>query len=81
MVSRLDDIDFSSGVTDAAWKIAVSVRSTNGKALSVVENYRFTSSWVGETACNQTAHALMPAIQNVVGKIIRDPKFPELLRP
>jgi hypothetical protein len=81
LTGRLDEIDFSSGVTDAAWRIAVSVRSSNGKTLSVVENYRFTSRWYGETACNQTAHALMPAIQNVVGKIVRDPAFPALVRP
>jgi hypothetical protein len=81
LTGRLDDIDFSSGMTDAAWKIALSIRSSNGKTLSVVENYRFKSSFVGETACNQTAHALMPAVQNVVGKLVRDPAFAELIRP
>jgi hypothetical protein len=34
----------------------------------------------GETACNQTAQALMPAVQNLVGKVVRDPAFVELVR-
>ena len=76
---RLDAIDFSSGI-GAAWNIALTVTSSNGQSLSVSEDYKYTSSYYGETACNQTAHALMPAVQNVVGKVVRHPNFPALLR-
>jgi hypothetical protein len=75
----LDAIDFSSGV-GATWNIALTVTSSNGQSLSVSEEYKYTSSYYGETACNQTAQALMPAIQNVVGKVVRHPNFPALLR-
>lgn len=82
LTGRLDDIDFSSGLTDAAWKLALSIRSSNGKALSVSENYPFTSNYFGEIACNQkTAGALRPAVQNLVGKLVRDPAFADLLTP
>lgn len=80
LTGTLDDIDFSSGLTDAAWRLGLTVRSSNGKTLTVTETYRFTSSWVGETACNQTAQALMPAVQNLVGKVVRDVGFVDLLR-
>jgi hypothetical protein len=76
---RLDGIDFSSGV-GATWNIALTVTSSNGQSLSVSEEYGYTSSYYGETACNQTAQALMPAVQNVVGKVVRHPNFPALLR-
>jgi hypothetical protein len=80
LVGRLDEIDFSSGMTDAAWKIALTITSSNGKSLSVREDYTFKGSYLGETACNQTAQALMPAVQNVVGKMVRHPDFVTLLR-
>lgn len=77
---RLDDIDFSSGMTDAGWKIALTLISSNGRRLAVREDYSFKGSYVGETSCNQTAHALMPAVQNLVNKVVRHPEFPSLLR-
>jgi hypothetical protein len=79
ITGRLDAIDFSSGI-GATWNIALTVTSSNGQSLSVLEEYRYTSSYYGETACNQTAQAFMPAVQNVVGKVIRHPNFPALLR-
>lgn len=47
--------------------------------MSVSENYAYTSSFYGETACNQTAQAFMPAVQNLVGKIVRSPEFVALI--
>ena len=49
--------------------------STNGKSMLVSESYPFTTSFVGETACNQTAQAFMPAVQNLVGKVVRSSEF------
>jgi len=81
LTGRLESIDFSSGLTDAAWNIALTLTSSNGKSLAVAERYEYKSSWYGETACNQTAHALMPAVQNLVGKTVRHPDFRLLLQP
>lgn len=84
LTGRLDSIDFSSGTfptaAGAAWMIRLAVASSNGRTLSVSEDYKFASSYLGDVACNQTAHALMPAVQNLVGKVVRDPGFAELLR-
>src|SRR5687768_10822857 len=57
LTGRLDAIDFSS--MEGAWTLGLTVTSSNGRTMSVTEAYRFTSSYYGETACNQTAHALM----------------------
>jgi hypothetical protein len=73
-------LDFSSGLTDAAWKIGLTLVSSNGRSLAVAEEYKFASSWYGETGCNQTAHALMPAVQNVIRKIVQHPDFAGLIR-
>jgi hypothetical protein len=59
---------------------ALTITSSNGATVSVREDYAFKGNFVGEIACNQTAHALMPAVQNVVGKVVRHPEFPALLK-
>jgi hypothetical protein len=73
LTANLDAIDFSS--TSGSWNLAMTVKSSNGKSMVVTEAYSYTSSWYGETACNQTAQALMPAVQNLVGKIVRSNEF------
>ena len=73
LTGNLDSIDFSSASGD--WNLALTVKSSNGKSLSVNESYAFTSSFNGETACNQTAQAFMPAVQNLVGKVVRSQEF------
>lgn len=77
LTGNLDAIDFSSA--DGNWSLALTVKSTNGRSMSATESYSFTTSFIGETACNQTAHALMPAVQNLVGNIVRSPQFALLL--
>jgi len=76
------DLDFSSmeAVTAGLWFISVTVTSSNGKSLSASERYGFESGFFAETACKQTAEAFMPAVQNLVGKIVRSPEFETLLR-
>ena len=79
---HLQRIDFTSGVyfSDAAWDIALTVKSSNGKSLVATEHYAFKASYGGDAGCQNTAQALMPAIQNVVLKAVRDPAFPALLK-
>ena len=77
ITGNLDSIDFSSG--SGAWTLGLTVKSSNGKSMRVSEQYAFTTSFNGEPACNQTAQALMPAVQNLVGKIVRAPEFASLM--
>jgi hypothetical protein len=67
---RLEEIDFASGLywADAGWKIALTLASSNGHQLAIREEYAFKGSYGGETGCQQTAQALMPAVQNLVNK-------------
>jgi hypothetical protein len=77
LTGNLDNIDFSSN--SGTWNLAATIKSTNGKVVTVSENYSYTTSFYGETACNQTAQALMPAVQDLISKIIRHPDFPTLV--
>jgi len=77
LTGTLNEIDFSSATGE--WNLALTIKSSNGQSMLVTENYSFSSSYYGETACNQTAQALMPAVQNLVGKIVRSDRFISLI--
>ncbi|WMY10916.1 hypothetical protein [Paraburkholderia phenoliruptrix] len=77
LTGALNNADFSSN--SGVWNLDLSVKSSNGRSLSVTEAYPFTSSFYGETACNQTAQALMPAVQDLIGKAVTNPGFPALV--
>ncbi|OLO10358.1 hypothetical protein BTW10_15040 [Chromohalobacter japonicus] len=76
LTGKLENIDFSSA--GGTWSLALTVDSSNGESMSVSETYDYTTSFYGETACNQTAQALVPAVQNLVGKVVRSPEFTKL---
>jgi hypothetical protein len=78
LTGNLDAIDFSSN--SGTWNLALTVNSSNGHSLSASENYSYTTSFYGETACNQTAQALMPAVQNLIGKVVQNNEFRKLIQ-
>lgn len=77
----LDKIEFSSmsGLTGGWWDLGLTLKSSNGKSLSAENRYEFKSGFDAITACNQTAQALGPAVQDLIKKAISDPAFPTLL--
>lgn len=79
----LEQLSFSSsrGLTGGEWKISLRVNSSNGKSMSVSEDYLFESGFIADTACKQTAEAYLPAVQNLIGKLVKSPEFRSLLVP
>lgn len=77
----VESLAFSSsrGLTGGSWDIGLRVQSSNGKATLVSEHYEFNSGFVADTACKQTAEAYYPAVQNLIGKLIKSPDFRALL--
>ncbi len=69
---NLDNITFDSML--GTWTITMTV-TLKGRSFTVTENYKFTPSWYGETGCNQTAQAMMPAMQNLIRKIVSHHQF------
>lgn len=66
---RLDQIDFDS--QEGKWNIVVTIRLSSGETFAVAESYPFQTSWYAERACDRTALAFVPAVQSLIGKIIR----------
>lgn len=80
LTGDLTKLDFSSskGLTGGEWNISLTLKSSNGKSISASETYNFNSGFVADTACKQTAEALLPATQNLIGKLIKNPSFKSL---
>lgn len=78
LTGRLLTIDFSQGVADASWTFQLELRSSNGHWVTVLERYPIPGG-ADPASCRQTARALMPAVQDLVAKIVRQPGFSRLL--
>lgn len=77
----IDKLSFSStkGLTNGEWNIGLKVTSSNGKAAYVSELYQFESAFEGGSACRRTAEAFLPAVQNLIAKLVRSDQFRTLL--
>jgi hypothetical protein len=81
LTGKMDKIEFSSsaGLTSGWWDLSLTLNSNNGKSLSVQNKYEFKSGFDAITACNQTAQALGPAVQDLIKKAVSNPQFKTLL--
>ena len=83
LTGSVEQLRFSSsrGLTGGEWDIALRLNSSNGKSIFATEHYEFNSGFVADTACKQTAEAYLPAVQNLIGKLVKSPEFKSLLVP
>ena len=77
----IDRLEFSSSraVTGGSWTIDLTLKSSNGKSLTVNEYYEFNSGFAAQEACRNTAEAFSRAVQNLVGKAVKSPGMPALV--
>lgn len=75
-------IEFSSvsGLTNGYWDIGLKVKSSNGHSLAVSNKYSFKSGFDAITACNATADALSPAVQDLIETTVTHPNFEALVK-
>ena len=78
----IDQMEFSStnSLTKGEWKITLTLQSSNGKKVSVTENYQFDSGFEGSSACRRTAEAFLPAVQNLISKLFNMSEFRALIQ-
>ena len=79
----IEQLSFSSsrGLTGGSWDIGLRINSSNSKSIYVSEHYEFNSGFGNEASCRQTAEAYFPAVQNLIGKLVRSPGFLALVTP
>jgi hypothetical protein len=79
----LDRVEFSSsaGLTNGWWDISITLKNpSNGASLQASTHYDFRSGFDAITACTQTAQALTPAVQELIGRAVRGGQFEALVR-
>lgn len=81
VVDKLSFSTLTSLAGGGAWDIGLRVNSSNGESTYVSEHYDFDSSVQVFAACSQTANAYMPAVQDIIGKLINSPNFKSLIAP
>jgi hypothetical protein len=79
----VDQLAFSSSrsLTGGSWDIGLKINSSNGKSAYVSEHYEFNSGFIADTACKQTAEAYLPAVQDLIQKLVKSPDFKSLITP
>jgi hypothetical protein len=75
LTGRLDSVDFSSGISDGNWTFALTVSNNKGKSTSINTVHSFSGSFVADKACQEVAQAFGPAVQQLIGELVRKPEF------
>ncbi|MFN4088629.1 MAG: hypothetical protein ACK4QW_06230 [Alphaproteobacteria bacterium] len=77
LTGAIEHLSFSStrGITGGLWEVTLRLYSSNGRSMVTSESYSFRSGYMAETGCKQTAEAFLPTVQNLIGKLIADPRF------
>jgi hypothetical protein len=81
LTGELTKVEFSSsaGLTNGWWDLGIKLDSSNGQSMAVSNRYNFKSGFDAMTACNHTAQALGPAVQDLIRKMVTDPRFGALI--
>jgi hypothetical protein len=69
----------SASSQSASWDIGLRVTSSNGKSTLVREYYAFAPA--ENNGCKQIAEAYLPAVQYLLGKLVRSHDFKALVTP
>ncbi|AXX93340.1 hypothetical protein CPU12_07815 [Malaciobacter molluscorum LMG 25693] len=77
---NLNDIYGSTLFGNAYWKFDVTVNSSNGEKMSVISRYDYESSYLATSACSEMQRSFVPAVQKLIGEIIKNHKFKDLLK-
>lgn len=75
---KLEEVDFSSGITDGKWIFSLAVSNMRNESFTTKSVYGFSGSFVADKACQEVAQAFGPAVQKLIEDVVRDPKFKQL---
>jgi hypothetical protein len=78
---HLNNLNVSSGMTDAHWTFDITVSSNNGNRFTVKHTREYSASFLGGIACKEDMpDAFNPTVKELINKIINHPKFNSLLQ-
>ena len=75
---KLEQIDFSSGISDGNWAFTLVVSNARNESFSTQSKFPFSGSFIAEKACQEVAQAFGPAVQKLIEDVVRNPKFKQI---
>ncbi|UXH79251.1 hypothetical protein [Roseateles amylovorans] len=75
ITGKLEQVDFSSGMTDGNWSFTLTLTNSRKESYTTSSKFPFSGSFVAEKACQEVAQAFSPAVQKLLNDIVRDPNF------
>lgn len=76
----LEDVYGSTTLGNAYWEFKIKISSSNGKSFDLVTKYDYESNFTAYSACSEMQRSYLPAVQDLIYKIITHPNFKELLK-
>lgn len=78
--AHLEKIDFNSNIGAGKWVFNLTAKGTDSSSMAVNSTYEFSTNWVADKACQQVAQAFSPAVQKLIGDMVRNPEFKKLVQ-
>jgi hypothetical protein len=75
---KLEQIDFSSGMTDGNWAMELTISNSRNESYTTKSNFNFSGSFLGDKACGDVSQAFVPAVQKLIEGVIKDPRFKQI---
>jgi hypothetical protein len=75
---RLEDVDFSSGMSDGNWAFTLTVSNSRNESFTTKSRFGFSGSFVADKACQEVAQAFGPAVQKLIEDVVQNPKFKQI---
>lgn len=78
ITGKLQEVDFSSGITDGNWLFTLSLTNAKGEGFTTMSKFSFSGSFAAEKACQEVAQAFAPAVQKLIEDALKEPKFKQI---
>jgi len=78
--ANIDKLYGSTTLGNAYWEFDITVKSSNGTSYKVHSRYDYESSFTAYSACSEMQRSFIPAVQKLIGNIVQNPKFVNLLK-
>ena len=78
LAGKLEQVDFSSGMSDGNWSFTLTVSNNRNESLTTNSRFGFSGSFVADKACQEVAQAFGPAVQKLIEDVVRHPRFKQI---
>jgi hypothetical protein len=75
---RLEEINFNTTPGKGKWSLKLAISSKTNPGFTVDSAYEFSADWIYFNACQQVAQVFVPAVQQLIGQVVSDPRFKQL---